>query len=198
MKSARLAKSKTVVSFLLTFGLLSAACGSDESNTSTTGDTSAETPDQTSDEMDEMAMNMGDPNATPASDVEGAEVSSGMFELLETRPEGYDEVTGTADLARSDAGTTVTIQLVGLEPNTDYISHVHEGPCSANGGDHYKFDPAGSDVPPNEIHLAFTSDADGAAVMHAVNEMTAGPEAITVVVYPVDLLDNKIACATLS
>ena len=168
-----------------------AACGSDDAEV-----TADETDmDMGMDDADMGDMNMGDPNATPAAEVEGAEVLSGMFELLETRPEGYDEMTGTADIARSDAGTTVTLQVSGLIAGEDYISHLHDGPCSDLGGDHYRFDPGGSEFPPNEIHLAFTADGDGNGFMTAENEMTAGPEAISIVVHPAELLDNKIACA---
>lgn len=34
---------------------------------------------------------MGDPDATPSSEVVGAELVSGTFEVLDPRPSGYDE-----------------------------------------------------------------------------------------------------------
>lgn len=85
-------------------------------------------------------MSMGDPNAVPADQVPGAELVSGRFGLLDTAPEGYQDVAGTAELARHDGGTTVTIELRGLQPNSRLISHVHQGRCSEGGGAHYKFD----------------------------------------------------------
>lgn len=143
-------------------------------------------------------MSMGDPNAVAADQVPGAEVVSGRFRLLNTAPEGYQDVTGTAELARHDGGTTVTIELSGLKPNAKLMSHVHQGRCSESGGAHYKFDPAGSDMPPNEIHLAFTSTPEGTGFMTAENDQTAGAKARSVVVHPREFTDNRIACAPLS
>lgn len=142
-------------------------------------------------------MNMGDPNAVPADQVPNAELATGQFSVLDTAPEGYQDVAGTAMLARYDGGSTVTIQLRGLKPGTAFISHVHEGQCADGGGAHYKFDPAGGDAPPNEIHLAFTSTAEGTGSMTAENDRAAGPGAQSVVVHPRDLVDNRVACAPL-
>ena len=170
-------------------GLVATACASEGATTTTMGDME----DMTG-EMD-MEMNMGDPNATPATEVEGAEVVTGSFELLDTRPPGYDRVGGTAALARHDGGTTVTIEVTGLEPGVEYISHVHAGPCSENGGPHFQFEEGGSVMPPNEIHLAFTADDEGRGFMTAENDRTVDERAMAVVVHPVDLIDNKVACA---
>ena len=186
--------------------LLAAACGSDADSDEAEADETAaadsdmedmDESDMADSDMEMADMNMGDPDATPAYDVDPAELVSGSFALLDTRPEGYDGVAGEAYLARYDNGTTVTVELSGLLPDVEYISHVHEDECSENGGDHYKFDPDGSDMPPNEIHLAFVSAADGAGFMTAENDMVAGADARSVVVHPVELLDNKIACAPL-
>lgn len=167
---------------LLVAGLLViAACSSDESM-----------------EMDMANMNMGDAEATPAADVPGADVATGRFVLLSTRPDGYDAATGEAWLARHDAGTTATIELAGLAPGVDYIAHLHVSTCADAGGDHFRFDPDGSGMPPNEIHLAFTGAADGSGFMTAENAETVGPEARSIVVHPVEDLDAKIACADLS
>jgi Cu/Zn superoxide dismutase len=143
----------------------------------------------------EMEMNMGDPDATPASEVAGAEVVTGEFMLLTTRPPGYDDVTGTAYMARHDSGTTVTVEVSGLEPGVEYISHVHAEACSNNGGPHYQFEVGGETVPPNEIHLLFTADEEGNGFMTAENAQTVDERAVAIVVHPVDLIDNKIACA---
>lgn len=142
-------------------------------------------------------MNMGDPDAVPADQVPGAELATGRFNLLDTAPDGYQDVAGTATLARYDGGTTVTIELRGLKPNTAFTSHVHDGQCEDGGGAHYKFDPAGGDTPPNEIHLAFTSTAEGTGSMTVQNDRTAGPNARSVVVHPRELIDNRVACAPL-
>jgi hypothetical protein len=172
----------TVGAAALVLGL-AAACG---------GGSEARSDDMGSMEMG--AMNMGDPTATVASEIEGAELASGEFTLLDTRPQGFDDTTGVAWIARHAGGTTVTVELAGLQPDTDYVSHVHADTCANSGGDHYQFELGGSELPPNEIHLAFTSDAAGNGFMTAENDQVAGPEAVAFVVHPSDLIDNKIAC----
>ncbi|MEM9039586.1 MAG: hypothetical protein AAGD33_06800 [Actinomycetota bacterium] len=197
--------------------LVLAACGSDDSDAGSgvDGDNDAmvdmdDMPEETADmaddamdvmdddamaDMDMMDMNMGDPDATPADEVEGAALASGEFALLDTRPEGYDDLAGAAAIARHAAGTTVTTEITGLLPNVEYISHVHELPCSdENGGDHFQFVEGDVEVPPNEIHLAFTSDNDGNGFMTAENDAVAGETAVSFVVHPREFIDNKIAC----
>jgi hypothetical protein len=173
----------------LALAMVLGACGDSEDAADTTA---------MNDEMameEGMAMNMGDPDATPASEVVGGELVSGTFTLLDTRPSGYDDVAGVAEMARHDGGTTVTIQLSGLQPGVEYISHLHAEPCSNNGGPHYQFEVGGAEVPPNEIHLLFTGDEDGNGFMTAENDRTVDDRAVAIVVHPVDLIDNKIACA---
>jgi len=148
------------------------------------------------DDMDSLEdMNMGDPDATPATEVDGADIKTAEFVVLDTRPEGFDAVVGEAAIARHDGGTTVTLDVAGLVPGESYIAHLHDDVCAENGGAHYQFDPDGSEVPPNEIHLAFVADADGNGFMTAENAQVAGPDGVAMVVHPVELIDNKIACA---
>ncbi|MEZ5077376.1 MAG: hypothetical protein R2725_08040 [Solirubrobacterales bacterium] len=138
---------------------------------------------------------------------------SGNFELTEEAPAAYDGLEGEADLTRTEGGTTVSISLTGLEPNTEYVSHLHVGGCQPPlvGGPHFKFDREGSDEPPNEIHLTFSSDAEGAGAAEANSdqEVPAG-EAGSVVVHLASEMKmsafvheeghehpDKIACAEL-
>lgn len=88
---------------------------------------------------------------------------SGDFAPLADAPEGYSEVAGEADLERSDGGTTVSLAVSGLKPKTAYIAHLHTGGCDQAdpGGPHFQFKKGGSEEPPNEIHLEFSSDAAG-------------------------------------
>lgn len=199
-----------------------AACGSDSNDADGADDDGSATTDTTDGSMDDDAMgdaatdddgmddssggamgdmdmadmNMGDAGLTPASDVEGAALASGSFELLDTRPQGYDDLGGTSTIARHADGTTVTVELTGLPPDTDFVSHLHAQACADdNGGPHYQFVESDDIVtPPNEIHLAFTSDADGNGFMTAENAAVAGPEALAVVVHPAEFVDNKAAC----
>ena len=125
---------------------------------------------------------VGDVNATPADAVEGADLMEAEFVLMETASADYDSTTGTAQMAVHDHGTTVTLRLSNLLPNTDYISHVREEPCSAGGGAHYRFDPEGDGMPPNEIHIGFTSDDDGTGFMTAENDNQVDESAHSVIV----------------
>ncbi|TDC91188.1 superoxide dismutase family protein [Saccharopolyspora aridisoli] len=144
-----------------------------------------------------MQMNMGDANATPAKDVQGAQLRTNAFTLLPTRAPGTDQAAGTAWLAIHPGGTTVTLEMTGLAPNGKYMAHVHAKPCAEEaGGEHFKFDPAGSEMPPNEIHLAFTADATGRGFMTAENDKPA-EAAKSLVVHPAEFTDNRIACANL-
>lgn len=142
-----------------------------------------------------MGMNMGDADATPAYDVVNAELKTGDFQMLETRPAAYEVVSGSAWIARHSEGTTITLDLEGLVPDRRYISHVHVGSCSELGGPHYQFDVGGSTMPPNEIHLAFTATSAGTGFITAENSRRANGTAQSVVVHEVDALDDKIACA---
>lgn len=195
MNNRRLARFAALAAVL---AMALAACGGDDAATTTTA---AMDDMENMDDMDmsddaAMDMNMGDPDATRADEVDGAEVVTGSFELLDTRPpDDYEDVTGEAWLARHDDGTTVTIELQGLVPGVEYISHLHAEGCATNGGPHFQFEEGGSVMPPNEIHLAFTADENGDGFMTAENHRTVDDRAVAVVVHPTDLLDNKIACA---
>lgn len=199
MNTTRSARVRALVAASIVVAVAT-ACGSDDGDaTDATTDTAMDAmagDDTAMDDMDmdDMAMNMGDAEATPADDVEGADLARGEYVLLDTRPSGYDDVAGTAVIARSARGTTVTTEVSGLMPGVDYIAHVHAEPCSVNGGPHYQFDVGGDTVPPNEIHLAFTADGAGNGFMTAENDQVAGVEAVAFVVHPVEFLDNKIAC----
>jgi Cu-Zn family superoxide dismutase len=97
---------------------------------------------------------------------------SGSFERLPGAPDSYANMSGEAELTRSDGGTTTTISLDGLVPNSEYMAHLHTGGCEGAdpGGPHFKFDPAGSEEPPNEIHLSFTSNGDGSGEAEASSD----------------------------
>jgi hypothetical protein len=186
---------RVAVPALLALGL--AACGSDtDSSNAIVEPATTEAPASTDmADMADMDMNMGDADATPADEVADASLARGEFVLMDTRPAGYDDVEGTAVIARHTAGTTVTTELTGLEPNVEYISHVHAQACTdENAGDHYRFEISGATTPPNEIHLAFTSDNDGNGFMTAQNAEIAGVGAVSFVVHPAEFIDNKVAC----
>jgi hypothetical protein len=101
--------------------------------------------------------------ACGSSDEGKSDVVSGQLEPLAGVPAAYAGVAGEATLERADGGTTASLSATGLEPKTAYVAHLHTGGCTETdpGGPHFKFDPQGSGEPPNEIHLEFTSGADG-------------------------------------
>lgn len=132
------------------------------------------------------------PNET---DAPAPEAKEGTFSAVSDAPAGADKAQGTVTLERRADGTTVSIELTGLTANASYAAHVHNQPCSQdNGGKHYQFEPGGSELPPNEIHLALNADGSGKASATTEAERTAGPEAVSVVVH---YQDKKMLCADL-
>jgi len=162
----------------------------------------AEDADEGAGGMDGMSMedmaSMNEPDATPADEVRGAELSAGEFQVLDTAPPGSDEVAGTAWVAQNRKGTTVTVRLTGLEPGEVYASHLHAQTCETDdGGPHFAFEEGGPEVPPNEVHLGFTADDDGTGEATVTNDREVGDRAPAVVVHPADAQDNRLACADL-
>ena len=119
----------------------------------------------------------------------GDETVSGSFEALPEAPAGDKNAGGEAELTRSDGGTDLKIELTGLEPEAEYVAHLHTGGCAGSdpGGPHFQFEKGGSEEPPNEIHLEFESDASGAGEASATSkkEVPEG-EAGSVVVHLAD------------
>jgi hypothetical protein len=109
-------------------------------------------------------------------------------------------ITGRAQMVRTaDGRTVVTIHLEGLEPGLTYGSHVHKQACADGEADgHYRFDPAGAAVPPNEIWPGpFATNEAGVGNGYTIADGTAGPTAMSVVVHA-PVTGAKIACADLS
>jgi Cu-Zn family superoxide dismutase len=110
--------------------------------------------------------------ACGSSDEDKGEAVSGQFELVSGAPAGDQAVAGEATLERADGGTSVSLDVSGLEPGADYVAHLHTEGCDQAdpGGPHFKFDPGGSEEPPNEIHLEFRSGADGGGKAEASSD----------------------------
>jgi hypothetical protein len=116
----------------------------------------------------------------------GEATVAGSFEPLVDLPAPYENVTGEAELTRAGGKTTVAISLDGLVANTKYMAHLHTGGCGGDdpGGAHFKFDPAGGDEPPNEIHLSFASNGKGSGQAKVTsNQEVPEGEAGSVVVH---------------
>ena len=122
------------------------------------------------------------------------------------------EIDGVATIKRTRNGTVVTARVRGLQPRTTYGAHLHNAPCSSPdpGGGHYKNDPAGPSVPPNELWLSSTRDpmagitanSRGVARGRGEADWVARPEAQSVVIHSIPPGGTpaggpKIACADL-
>ncbi|MEU3278830.1 hypothetical protein [Streptomyces antibioticus] len=139
-----------------------------------------------------MSMSCGDPKATPADKVPGADVVKGAFKLLDTRPPGMDDVRGTVWLAQASEGTTVTVSLTGLEPGGHYMAHPHAQHCSvADGGEHFQFSKGGAAKPPNEAWLTFTADKSSMGMTTVSNAKKTRKGAVALVVHPVEAMDRR-------
>jgi hypothetical protein len=65
---------------------------------------------------------------------------------------GYD-LHGSAMMTSGTDGTTVTVNVAGLDPAKVYGSHLHNGTCASGGGGHYQDVEGGGTTPPNELWL---------------------------------------------
>ena len=121
-----------------------------------------------------------------AAPPDGGDTVGGTFAAVAGAPSAYSEVGGEAVLTRAGGGTEVTIELTGLEPETEYMAHLHTEGCGGSdpGGPHFQFEKGGSEEPPNEIHFEFESNAsgEGRAVAKSDREVPQG-EAGSVVVH---------------
>lgn len=118
---------------------------------------------------------------------------TGAFQPVSDPPAGYADLSGEAKLTREDDGSVASLQLSGLQPDTEYVAHIHAGVCDQPdpGGPHFKFDPSGSDEPPNEIHLMFTSTGNGTGEAEASNDQRVPDgEGQSMVVHLVDSGDD--------
>jgi Cu/Zn superoxide dismutase len=111
---------------------------------------------------------------------------NGKFEPVAGAAAVYAGVAGTATLNRSEGATEASISLTGLQPGTGYEAHLHTGSCAEAdpGGPHFKFDSAGAEEPPNEIHFSFSSNeaGEGGAKASSDREVPVG-EAGSIVVH---------------
>ena len=98
--------------------------------------------------------------------------------------EVFPDASGTAELSTED-GTSVTLAVAGLAPNTDYTAHVHDAACDDDppGGEHWMDDPDEGESKDNEIHLSFRTNDDGVGDTAVSSELLADDRARSVVVH---------------
>jgi hypothetical protein len=147
-------------------------------------------------------------------DVDRRDRPSRKFGTFTTLPAGTDmglSIGGFARITRSLGGTEVRALVFGLGPRTTYGAHLHNLPCSTmEGGTHYKNDPAGAAMPPNELWLSstedpmagMTSNRRGVARGRGSADWIARPDAQSVVIHAIaeggtPAGGMKIACADL-
>ncbi|MCB8911418.1 superoxide dismutase family protein [Rhodococcus rhodochrous] len=156
--------------------LVAAGCSSDDSSTDT--ETTVETPPTslTTTNTDSMPT----PLPGMSGDAFGLPNEGGDDDNAFTYDEEAVPVGATFDVESEDENgrTTVTLRVMGLQPDRDFGAHVHTQPCGPNpsdSGPHYQnqVDPAANPDSPstdpayanpqNEIWLDITTDAQGNA-----------------------------------
>ncbi len=108
-----------------------------------------------------------------------------QFKILDAGLLAELDVLGTISISRGLDGTTkITLDVAGLDSNTDYGAHVHNLPCSLGGGGHYKIDPDVSEViRENEIWPSFKTDDTGRGLVDLTVAHLARPEAQSIVIH---------------
>jgi hypothetical protein len=118
----------------------------------------------------------------------------------------YD-VHGSAKMTIGPSGTVVRVHVSGLDPDTVYGSHLHDGTCASGGGGHYQDAEGGAAMPPNELWLTSggvglvsgpggVAHGTGSAVWRARISSSATNARSVVVHEPGS--GTRIACADLS
>lgn len=115
-----------------------------------------------------------------------AETRHAVLELVDGWAAVHPEGTGTVEVAADEDGTTVTLAVSGLDPETEYPAHVHDGACDAEppGGRHWRADPdADGQGSPDHLHTYVVTDAEGAGEMSMESDLVADERAVSVVVH---------------
>lgn len=125
---------------------------------------------------------------TPAAATDSGDTSvarQAELSVLEGWDAVYPDATGSAVATVDDDGTTVELVVSGLEPETEYTSHVHDASCEDEslGGGHWLADPAGEDAEPNIIQMSLTTDAEGAGSVTVDSEQVIDDRALSLVVH---------------
>ncbi len=110
---------------------------------------------------------------------------------------GDDALEGRAMLSVTPSGeSTAELYLSGLNMDTQYHSHVHNGTCASGGGGHYLQDMNGEDVMSNGLWPGFMTDAGGVGQAKVTAKFIVRNDARSVVVHQPGT-GARIACADL-
>ena len=79
-------------------------------------------------------------SASSAASAAEHESFHGVFRetALAAAPPLHYDIHGSAKMTTGAAGTTVKINVSGLDPTKTYGSHLHNGNCASGGGGHYR------------------------------------------------------------
>lgn len=141
---------------------------------------------------------------TPDADGAAGETLTGAFEPLEEHTDR--DLAGEAVLEVTEDGTTLSVQVSGLEAGAAHPAHLHEGAC-AERGPHYQHDPQGVEEPPNELWpsseegdptAGLQADETGEASGEATADWQPRDEPLSVFVHAAGGENPKIGCADLS
>lgn len=148
----------------------------------------------------------GQPTPEAADDPDAGEEGGTLTGAFEPLADNTDrDITGEARLTRSADGTTLRVEVSGLEPDAAHPAHLHEGSC-ADRGPHYRHDPEGAEEPPNELWpssdptdptAGLQADEDGEAAGEGSADWRARNEPLSVFVHGPGGDHPKIACADL-
>ncbi|MCH2170709.1 hypothetical protein MK489_07980 [Myxococcota bacterium] len=119
-----------------------------------------------------------------ASKIKNESISGGEAAYLNSYTGPSSTAGARAKLVRASNGTTVTsVSAWGLEPDREYMAHVHALPCALGAGGHYQDEPGGAVDAINEIWPGFTTDGTGVGRAEVVNDFTVRPDAMSVVIH---------------
>lgn len=121
----------------------------------------------------------------------------GFVRRLEGSPPTFAGVGGVAIITRDERGTTVSVEVTGVQPAEPLVAHVHTGPCIENGGARYHFDPGRPADPANQIAVPLSTDDDGQVTGDVTHPVIAGPAARSLLVTFVGDPATPVACSEL-
>ncbi|WP_026930099.1 hypothetical protein [Glycomyces tenuis] len=116
--------------------------------------------------------------------VASAQTAETTLGVVATAAEAYPDAAGRAIVTVAET-TSVGFTVTGLEPETDYTSHLHDASCEADppGGEHWLADPEADMSEDNEIHLHLTTDTDGAGTVSVQSDLIADERVKAIVVH---------------
>lgn len=142
-----------------------------------------------------------DQGAAPLEVQFSSEVTqTGEFKPFADGTESEADLGGTASMVRKNGQTVTSVEVTGLEPNTEYSNvHVHEEVCNSpsNGGPHFRIDETKPYSEENEIWPTFTTDADGVGTAEITTEQRVGAKTKSIIVHDPNNSALRLGCADL-